>query len=119
MPPANACAVSWATAVYPIFESTGPGQCASVSCHGGGLTAPAITDGNAVGTYMTLAAYSLNGHAYIAAGDTNPANSAIECNLSVVQPACGALPMPAAPGSLSATDLQTIDTWIRCGAPQN
>ncbi len=118
MPMGSACAVSWSSAVYPLLQSSGRGQCASVNCHGGAST-PAIFDGDSAGTYATLAAYSLNGHAYISAGDTTPANSAIECNLGVVQPACGALPMPAAPGSLTATDLQTIDAWIRCGAPQN
>jgi hypothetical protein len=43
----------------------------------------------------------------------------MECNLGITQPACGALAMPASPGVLSSANLQTIDTWIRCGTPQN
>jgi hypothetical protein len=126
-PPANdagggtmvqACAVSWSTGVYPLLRSTGPGQCGSTQCHGGSST-PSISDSDSAATYATLAAFTLNGLAYIAAGDSNPGDSAIECNLGITPPACGALSMPAAPGSLSSTNLQTIDAWIRCGAPQN
>jgi hypothetical protein len=116
MPPA--CAVSWSSAVYPLLQGTGPGACASAQCHGGSST-PTISNSDSANTYATLTAFMLNGHAYIAAGDSNPADSAIECNLGIAQPACGALAMPAAPGALSAANLQTIDTWIRCGAPQN
>jgi hypothetical protein len=113
-----ACAVSWSSAVYPLLQSSGHGQCASTQCHGGSST-PTISNSDSAGTYATLAAFTLNGHAYIATGDNNPADSAIECNLGIAQPACGALSMPAAPGALSSADRQTIDTWVRCGAPQN
>lgn len=112
------CAVSWSNDVYPLFQASGRGQCASSQCHGGG-SSPAIAASDPAGTYATLTTFQLNGGLYIAPGDTNPADSMIECNLSITQPACGALPMPASPGAVTGADKQTIDTWIRCGAPQN
>jgi hypothetical protein len=69
--------------------------------------------------YANLAGYPINGVNYLVAGDSNPAASSIECNLGITQPLCGLLAMPASPGVLSAADKQTIDTWVRCGAPQN
>jgi hypothetical protein len=104
--------------VFPILKSSGDGKCASAACHGGAST-PTITDADPAGTYATLAAYAVNGAAYIVAGDSNPADSSFECNLGIAQPSCGLLAMPQSPGALSAADRQTIDTWVRCGAPQN
>jgi hypothetical protein len=112
------CAVSWTTNVFPILKSTGNGQCASAACHGG-ASSPTITDADPAGTYATLAAYAVNGIRYIVAGDANPAHSSIECNLGITTPSCGLLAMPQPPGTLSAADRQTIDTWVRCGMPQN
>jgi hypothetical protein len=78
-----------------------------------------MTDTDAAGTYTTLSTYAVNGIKYIVAGDTNPAHSSIECNLGITTPSCGLLAMPQTPGVLSAADRQTIDTWVRCGMPQN
>jgi hypothetical protein len=104
--------------VFSIFKSTGHGQCASAACHGG-ASSPSIADAAPATAYANLAAYPINGVNYLVAGDSNPADSSIECNLGISQPSCGLLPMPQAPGALSAADKQTIDTWVRCGAPQN
>ena len=79
---------------------------------------PYILDGNAAGTYNTLKGYTtINAKPYIAPGDTNIADSTMDCDL--VTATCGANKMPLAPGALSATQLTTIDTWVKCGAPQN
>jgi hypothetical protein len=78
-----------------------------------------ITDADPATAYSTLAAYPINGVNYLVAGNSNPAVSSIECNLGITQPSCGLLAMPASPGVLSAADKQTIDTWVRCGAPEN
>jgi hypothetical protein len=110
--------VSWGTNVFPILKSTGDGRCASAACHGG-ASSPTITDADPAGSYATLAAYAVNGIRYIVAGDANPAHSSIECNLGIATPSCGLLAMPQPPGTLSAADRQTIDTWVRCGMPQN
>ena len=112
------CAVSWATTIFPTFESTGTGTCASTGCHGG-TSAPTMTDGNPAATYATLTAYSINGLKYIAAGNTNPADSSIECNIGITTPLCGLAQMPEAPGQLNATARTNLTTWLACGAPNN
>jgi hypothetical protein len=112
------CTVSWASQVYPILESTGHGACGTSTCHGG-ATAPTIVDGNAGLTYTNLTAYTINGSKYVAAGNTNPTASSIQCNTGATQPACGLGVMPLAPGALTAADHTTIQTWLACGAPNN
>ena len=112
------CAVSWANDVFPMLESTGSGGCGSTLCHANGTRPPYVLDGNAAGTYNTFKGYTIiNGKPYIAPGDTNVADSTIDCDL--VAGTCGANKMPLAPGVLSTAQLTTIDTWVKCGAPQN
>jgi hypothetical protein len=112
------CAVSWTTDVFPLLESTGAGTCGSAACHANGAQQPTILDGNATGTYNSLKGYTLlNNVGYIVPGDDNVGGSAMDCNL--VTGTCGALPMPEAPGALTAANKTTIDTWIKCGAPEN
>jgi hypothetical protein len=110
------CTVSWANTVYPSF--TTDGMCSTAVCHGG-TNAPTINANDPTGTYTTLTKYTINGKAYIAAGDTNPADSAIECNMSITTPACGIAQMPEAPGALNATDRTNLETWLACGSPNN
>ena len=77
-----------------------------------------MLDGNPTGTYNAFKGYTLlNNVGYITPGNANPADSSMDCNL--VTNACGAGVMPLAPGTLSATQKTTIDTWIKCGAPAN
>ena len=110
--------MSWTTDVFPLLESTGSGACGSATCHASGAQLPTILDANPTGTYNSLKGYTLiNGKPYIAPGDTNLADSTMDCDL--VTMACGANRMPLAPGVLSATQLTTIDTWLGCGAPDN
>jgi hypothetical protein len=76
---------------------------------------------NATTTYNNLKAYVINGKPYINAASTDPAQSTIECNL---QGACGAEAMPKAgpPANAppaTATDIAKVDTWLKCGAPNN
>ena len=112
------CTVSWTNDVFPMLESTGSGACGSATCHANGAQAPTIIDGNAAGTYNSLKGYTIiNGKPYIAPGDTNLADSTMDCDL--VTATCGANRMPLAPGVLSTAQLTTIDTWVKCGAPQN
>jgi hypothetical protein len=114
----GACAVSWANDVFPMLESTGSGSCAGAACHANGAQQPTILDGNAAGTYNSLKGYTLlNAVGYITPGNTDPAGSSIDCNL--VTNSCGAGVMPLQPGTLSAAQKTTIDTWVKCGAPQN
>jgi hypothetical protein len=110
--------VSWATTIFPYFESTGSGTCATQICHGG-TNAPTIVDGDPATTYTNLTTYTINGLHYLAAGQTNPAQSSIECNIGITTPACGIAQMPEAPGTLDATARTDITTWLTCGAPNN
>ena len=112
------CTVSWSGTIFPYFESTGQGTCGTQLCHGG-TNAPTIVDGNAATTFTNLTLYTINGLNYIATGNTNPASSAIECNIGITTPACGIAQMPEAPGALNATARTNITTWLACGAPNN
>jgi len=112
------CTVSWKTQVFPLFMSTGPGQCASAACHGG-TNPPTIADNDPATSLQNLQKYTINGKQYVATGSTDPAGSSIECNLGMVTPVCGLAQMPEAPGALDAAQRTTIDTWVKCGAPNN
>lgn len=112
------CAVSWTTDVFPMLESTGSGTCGSAACHANGGQQPNVLDGNPTGTYNAFKGYTLlNGTGYITPGNTSPTASSMDCNL--VTSSCGAIAMPEAPGALSQAQKTTIDTWIKCGAPEN
>ena len=100
-----------------MFESTGSGQCATGACHGG-TNAPTILDNNPATTYTNLKAYSINGNPLINVGNTNPADSSLECDLGITQPVCGLGQMPQAPGALGANQWTSIDTWVKCGSPE-
>jgi hypothetical protein len=113
----GACAVSWATDVFPMLESTGSGACGSAACHASGAQLPAVLDGNPTGTYNSFVNFTLlNNTGYITPG-ANAASSPIDCNL--VTATCGPAMPVAGTGTLSATQKQTIDTWVKCGVPMN
>jgi hypothetical protein len=114
----QSCTVSWKTQVFPLFESTGGGTCGTSACHGG-ASAPTILDNDPATTYTNLSKYSINGKTLIVPADTNPADGTLECNLGMVTPVCGLQQMPQPPGALNSAQRTTIDTWVRCGAPNN
>jgi hypothetical protein len=66
-----------------------------------------------------MSVYNINGKPLFKTGDTNPSDSTIECDLGIQTPVCGIAQMPEAPGVLSGPNLTIIDTWVRCGAPDN
>jgi hypothetical protein len=78
-----------------------------------------MIDGNPGTTYTNLSHYSINGMMVFAVGNTNPAQSAIECNIGITTPLCGLAQMPTPPGTLDATARTNITTWLACGAPNN
>lgn len=115
---ASSCSVSWSNDIYPNMESTGAWQCASSSCHGG-LTQPAINDGDPTGTYASLATYTGLSPGYVVPCNTNTSNCSILCNLTPSN-GCGQKPMPIGTGTPLTTDqLAMIQTWIGCGSPPN
>ena len=110
--------MSWKTQVFVLFESTGSGGCAATNCHGG-TSPPTMIDGDPATTYTNMSKYTINGHAVLIPGDTNPADSSLECNMGMSTPACGIQQMPLPPGTLAGAERTTIDTWVRCGSPNN
>jgi hypothetical protein len=109
----QSCTVSWKTDIYPSFESTGSGTCASAACHGG-TSAPTMVDNDPTTTWTNLSKYPINGVNVV--GGTNPA---LECNLGITTPLCGLAQMPLAPGALGTNVLTAISTWSACGSPDN
>ena len=119
-PPVDAgnCTVSWSKDVFSNMLPSAQWQCASSSCHGG-ITSPKITS-DPTATYTSLTAYKMkaSGLPFIAPGVTDPSKSGIECNLSG---SCGTRMPITGGGAQQATSQQisTIDTWVKCGAPDN
>jgi hypothetical protein len=117
---AQSCTVSFKTDIYPKMMPDGTWKCSNAQCHGGG-TAPAIDGASASSAYAQLAKYTINGTPYFNAGNADPTKSTFECN---VKGTCGAAQMPIPGGAVGATavsggDATTIDTWLKCGAPNN
>jgi hypothetical protein len=112
------CSVSWSKDIFSNMLPTAQWQCASSSCHGG-ITSPKITSDPAA-TYGSLSSYKMkaSGLPFIAPGVTDPSKSGIECNLSG---SCGTQMPITGGGAQQATSQQitSIDTWVKCGAPNN
>jgi hypothetical protein len=127
-----ACSVSFADDVYgAILEPTGKCSTSQVPCHAspaakGGLLIP---EGNVEAAYDALTGYLLvgqDGGPYVV--PCVPASSTLLCNLALADgegpnpyhdATCGQ-PMPLPPGAgLTLDELETIATWIECGAPNN
>ncbi len=114
------CMVSFKTQVFPMMQTAGTWKCSSSTCHGG-ATPPAISPTDATAAYNSLKAYIINGKAYFNSASMDPLQSTFECNLKGT---CGAGQMPipgGAVGAVAATtaELTTVDTWVKCGAPNN
>jgi hypothetical protein len=116
-----ACAVRWATDIFPNMTASGKWKCADSSCHGG-FQAPAMSS-DPHATYAALAGrmmlFAPKKLPYVLPGSTDPTASGIECNLAGT--ACGNQ-MPIGSGgaqAASAADLSALDTWVRCGSPEN
>ena len=139
----TACSVSWADDVFPILSNPQIGGCGnaggSVSCHAPGSGSGDLTfdNNNAQTSLANLLAYSLLG-----AGDyvypCDPSRSAIVCNLDLQDgvensfvgegktftgPCNSLMPKTMVGGSTARTfnqsELDTITTWITCGAPES
>jgi len=111
--------VSWANQVFPALQNDG--QCgSSTACHASGGNLPTFLNANAAGTYNSFAGYTqLENRPYIKAGDTNPADSSIDCSLDT-QTCYTLTPMPTSPpANWTAADKTMIQTWVACGAPNN
>lgn len=122
--PDPACAVSFATEIFPVLDTTA--KCAdSGLCHGNG-SAPGnldLTAGDAASYYDALVAYVIDGGgAYVVPCD--PASSQILCNLKATDGTnpngeCGATMPVAKNDAPTLAQLKKIEDWIACGAPNN
>lgn len=112
----DACPVSWKTDIYARMIGNAGWQCAVSGCHSGpGASKPDIDPANPATAYDQLRKYQFSKRSYVdTSGD--PSKSSLECNLSqLCAPA-----MPLAPGKLPSNDERCkVNTWLRCGAPNN
>jgi hypothetical protein len=110
------CAVSFKT-ILAAFKAA---SCQTAgSCHGGATppNQPRIDPDDATGMWAEFASFKLsNGKPYINPCSTDPAQSTIGCNVNATAP-CGSV-MPPGLG-LAANVVADIDTWLKCGAPNN
>ena len=121
----GACAVSWATDIFPKMKTDGPWHCADAKCHGA-IQPPIINVTTPSAALDSLKDWKIPGSPtpYIitagaiaeAGAPTDPTKSTIECNL---QSQCGQ-GMPQSPGKAPTHDeMCVIHAWLLCGAPNN
>ncbi|MBX3206376.1 MAG: hypothetical protein KF764_14985 [Labilithrix sp.] len=112
----GACDVSFKT-ILAAFKAA---NCQTAgSCHGGATppNQPRIDPDDPDAMWAIFAGFKLsNGTVYINPCSTDPAQSTIGCNINAAA-ACGSVMPPGAglPGNVIAD----IDTWLKCGAPNN
>jgi hypothetical protein len=114
----GACNVSFKNDIIPALSAA---NCAlSGSCHGGEspLFPPRIDIAKPDITWTEFSVYKLSngGTPYINPCSTDPTKSSFACNVNPTG-TCGKL-MPAGTG-LPADVVTKIETWLRCGSPQN
>lgn len=112
----GACKVSFANNLYPRFLADGGWKCSAPACHGG-AQAPPFDAATPDTVLSALRAYNLEGKAYLAPasdGGGDPIKSSLYCNLSR---SCGVAMPPSPP--LPNTEVCALETWLRCGAPDN
>ncbi len=112
----GACAVSFKT-ILAAFKAA---NCQTAgSCHGGDSppNQPRINPDDPAGMWAVFSAFKLsNGKFYINPCSTDPAESTIACNVNQGAP-CGAV-MPPGQG-LPPNVVADIETWLKCGSPNN
>lgn len=119
-PDAASCAVSFGATILPPLVA----RCGTASCHGvPNGAAPRMSREDATGTFERFVAQrAIEGIPYVNRCSTDPSRSSILCNLA--SPAsgagCGTLMPYGAGGSIAGEQVvKDIETWLRCGAPNN
>ena len=112
------CLIKWSTDLVPLMKDDGGWGCGKGgSCHGGAASPP-INANNPTEAYGQLRTYTgIRNQAYINPCSKDPNASTFTCNLTGAPNTCGSL-MPKGIATV-ATDMQKLDTWIKCGAPNN
>ncbi len=110
------CTVSFKT-ILAAFKAA---NCQTTgTCHGGASppNQPRIDPDDPAAMWLELSAFKLsNGKFYINPCSTNPTDSSIGCNVNLSAP-CGSV-MPPGLG-LTPAVIADIDTWLKCGSPNN
>jgi len=111
------CAISFRANILESFKAA---TCnTSGSCHGGTdpPNQPRIDPADAPAMWTEFAAFKLsNGKLYINPCSTDPAQSGIACNVNKDAP-CGVVMPPG--GGFPPNSIADIETWLKCGAPNN
>lgn len=114
IPDAGACDVTYSKDVAPLFEK---GACWSGGCHGGSQP-PIMKAEDLTLTWCNLKDFNggaaLGSRTYINPSSKDPKDSYIVGNLKYEEGSN----MPKGL-QLSATDIATVETWVKCGAPFN
>lgn len=117
------CTVSFSKDIFPNMASTAAWQCASEQgCHGGKNPGaqPAITTDSKT-TWENFRNFKNidQNRPYINPCSGEPATSTFLCNITQGEGSCGKV-MPLTPGApVDAQAKLVIETWIKCGAPNN
>lgn len=118
---AGTCAVSFAKDVLGAYALA---SCATASCHGGAtpLNQPRIATAasDAPAMWQEFQAFTIStGQPYINPCSTDDTKSAMGCNLLADPAACkGGVHMPSG-AQMPADAVAKINTWLKCGAPNN
>lgn len=115
----GACAVSFSKDVLAAF---GTADCSNPNCHGGATprNEPRIEPSDGPAMWQEFQAFTIsNGKPYINPCSTDDKLSTMGCNLyaSATPGACG-VHMPST-GQLAPAVVTMIETWLKCGSPNN
>ncbi len=115
----GACAVSFSKDVLGAFGTAG---CSSPSCHGGATprNEPRIEPSDGPAMWQEFQAFTItNGKIYVNPCSTDDKQSMMGCNLYATGApgACG-IHMPTT-GQLAPDVVTKVETWLKCGAPNN
>jgi hypothetical protein len=113
------CAVSFAKDILGAFGTAG---CAAAGCHGGVTpqNEPRIEPSDGPGMWAEFQAFTIStGKPYINPCSTDDKQSTMGCNLYPAGQvgACG-VHMPTT-GNVPVTVVQAVETWLKCGSPNN
>jgi hypothetical protein len=116
---AGTCAVSFSKDVLAAF---GTADCANPNCHGGATprNEPRIEPSDPAAMWQEFQAFTIStGKPYINPCSTDSAQSQMGCNLYAggTAGACG-VHMPST-GQLPPDAITKIETWLKCGSPNN
>lgn len=116
---AGACAVTFKTDVLGAFGTAG---CSDPNCHGGVTprNEPRIEPNDPGAMWQEFQSFTLStGKPYINPCSVDDKESTMGCNLYAVGQAgaCG-VHMPST-GQIDPAVITTIETWLKCGSPNN